>query len=857
MRLYPRAFRERYGAELEGFFLEARAESGNRALFWARTIRDVVGAALRLRLGSGPGGGVELAEVGRAARTLARAPLFTSFAALTLALGIGATTAVFSVVDTVLLRALPYPDGDRLVAIGARFRHDPDDLGPASPGDVRRLQASPGPLAAVAAVGTGNAVLTGMGDAERIATADVSEAFFDTFDGSAEVGRLFARDELEAGAPDVAVLSHGFWTERFGADPGAVGSTVTLDGREYTVVGVIARSFRTPEALTDERAVWLPLRIDPLDEGRSFYLRLAGRLAPGTSVADAGAHVDRVYRDHYDGETAFIEGARAVPLRDATVGAIGSTLGRVLAAVALLLVIACVNVASLLMTRAAERRDELAVRAALGAGRGRLLRQLLFESLALAGLGALGGAALARAAIAALRASAPGGIPRLAEVAVDARVLAFAVAVASVTVLAFGLLPALRASRTATRAAVATGRGMSQGRREARIRSGLVLVETALATTLVVGTGLMAHDLIRLVREDPGFDSAGMVGLRLVLDEERVPEEQWPTFWDRLLAEAGSLPGVSAAALTSERPYTGEGIVTTVTPERPDGEAEAVWVSTHIVTPEYLEALRVPVIEGRHLGVMDADGEPAAVVSEAFVRRYWPDGRALGRTVREGEPDEEGASVYRIVGVVGDLRQRPGFPPPPSIYVPLGTRPWRAMALVVRTEPEATAAAATALRDLVRRIDPSLPPGTVGTLAELARERLARPRFYTALLGSFGVLSLSLALVGIYATTAYATRARTREIGIRMALGAKATRVVGEVVRRTGTAVVAGAALGLVASWLAARALADVLRYVEPRDPGTLVVVAALVLAAGTVAAWLPAARAARVDPARTLREDG
>jgi hypothetical protein len=324
-----------------------------------------------------------------------------------------------------------------------------------------------------------------------------------------------------------------------------------------------------------------------------------------------------------------------------------------------------------------------------------------------------------------------------------------------------------------------------------------------------------------------------------------------------VLDGARGLPGVRDAALTSERPYLGEGLVKTMTPEGMEDAEDGVWVSTRIVSPGYFELLGIPVLEGRGLAPGDDQGEPAAVVSETFARTYWPTGDALGRRVLMGSTEDPDGPVYRIVGVVGDVRQRPGSPAPASLYVPLRANPWPTLSLVVRTDPGATAAAATALRDLVRRTDPTLPPGTVTPLNALAREGRARPRFYTALLGSFGLLALALALVGIYATTAYATRSRTREIGIRMALGAHAGRVVGEVVRRTGGAVLGGALVGLAAAWASATVLSDALRYVDPRDATTHVGVAALVVAAGVAAAWLPAARAARVDPATTLREDG
>lgn len=859
LRLYPAAYRRRYGSEMEALFRDERRAADGRVAFWFDVVADHIEAAWivrRYHANEGRGTMGRIADDLRAAvRSLRRAPAFTAFAVLTLALGIGATTAVFSVLDRVLLRPLPYPAADRLALVGIQSRGDPESLGPLSAPLAHRFQSAPGPAEAIVAASTDGLILDDGGDPERVGVDRVTRGFFEFFGATPAAGRLLGDADYDPGAPAVVVLGHGVWLDRYGGDPAVVGSTLRLNDEVYTVVGVVARTFVRPPEIAGSGDFWTPYPVSAADEEGSFFLAGIARLRPGSTQAELDAYADEVIEEMYlsgDGPN-FLLGGTVRDYRDAVVGPVGRTLTRVMGAVVLLLLIACVNVAGLLLTRGARRAPEMAVRVALGAGRRRMLGQLLWENSFMAlGGGALG-AVLAWGAVTLFRAFAPAGLPRLVEVGVDERSLAFSIVLALATVALFGLLPALRSAGTPGPGVEGLSRRATAGRREGRIRGVLIAAETGLAVVLAAGSALLARDLVDLAAEEPGFRPDGVAVLRLDL-RARYGEDEWEGVWSRLLEGARQTPGVTSAALATQAPYGGSAIASTFRPEgREDGEGEMI--IQVVVAGDYVRALGTELVEGRSFGPDDDGGPPVALVNEAFVREYWPGESAVGRWVHSGRSADLGEPSIRVVGVVRDVRARVGREVPPQVLVPLSSAPWSRMELLARTDGEA-AALAEPLRDLVRRVDPELAIWRLSTVESLADEGLARPRFYTGLFGGFALVALLLALVGVYGTTAYATRARTREIGIRMALGARSSTVVRGVVVRAGAVVALGVSLGLLAAGAGSRLLGDVLVHASPRDLGTYLATGVLVLVAGIVSAWIPAARAGTVDPASTLRRE-
>jgi predicted permease len=878
--LYPRRYRRRFGADMRTTFddkLAAARSEGRPALrrLWRRTATDVVRTALAERWRSSldertvvPDGGRAAAAGGGliagwrirddlrfGARTLRRAPAFAAAATLTLALGIGATTAAFSVLDRVVLRPLPYPGAERMFLVGLAREGASEQPSTVSAPLMMALQESVGPAEAIVGISRGSSVLTGLGEPERVRPQEVTAGFFAFIGARPHVGRVLGDQDHAPGAPRVAVLGHGFWMDRFGGDPAAVGAAVVLDGVPHTVVGILPRAFVPPEGVMSrsEGDIWVPLPLaerlaaDAESQALIYTTWAVARLPQGRLAGEMTAHMARLFDDVEGRFPRGMIGVAAQDLHTLTVGDIASMLWRVFAAVALLLIIACVNVASLLLTRASGRAGEFAIRSALGAGRLRLVRQLLCESLLLALAAGTLGAWIAFLVVEGFRRfspAGPGGVPRLAEGMVDGRVLAFSIAVAVASVVFFGLLPALRATARVT----PTGRQSTPGRADGRLRALFVLGETALAVVLVVGSGLLVHDLVRRVHEDPGYRPEGLISVAVNLPFERYGYGgvRATNFWRDLLDRMRALPNVSSAALTSEVPTTGFSMGRDLTPE---GHLEGEMISMVRAGDDFGSTVGIALTEGRWFTQDASDGEVPVVVNQALVDAYWPgSGSAIGRTLQAGD------SVWRVVGVAADARVRPGVAPRPKVYEPLAE--WPARALAVRVDGDA-AALAPALRTLVSRLDAGLVDVNIRTLASINAETLARPRFYTTLFSSFGLTALLLALVGVYGTTAYAVRARTREIGIRMALGAQRGRVVAGVMGRTLLVVGGGIAVGLGAAALGSRALTDVLVMVEPRDVFTYATVANLVLAAGAVAALVPAGRASRVDAALTLRDDG
>lgn len=860
LRLYPRFYRERYGEEIT-HMLEAEHEAqGGRLRFWMGSLLEHAMAAVAVRLRPSRSRGSFLGDARIAVRTLMRAPAFSIFAVLTLALGIGSTTAVFTVVDRVILRPLPYPSAERLVLVGATLRHAPERVRTASPAAMLAFEQSPGPAEMVAGVGGRGVILSGIGEPMRIRAQQVTADYFAILGVAPALGRLLVRSDQIPGTQRVATLTYDFWQTRFGGDPSVLDEVIELDGEPHTIVGVTAQDFRPHSRIGGDGQIWVPFRlVEGEASAGSFFVNSIARLAPGATVQDLDAHVDRVFTDLYppaDDEPAFVVGGGVLDMRATILGSIGTRLGGVLAAVGLLLLIACVNVASLLLTRGAQRKTELSIRAALGATRQKLTRLLLTEATVLAGAGALLGSGFAVVALSFFRRKAPEGLPRLAEATVDTRILLVAAGIAAFALFASALVPAWRAvagsdgvNRSETRTTLSRG--------DRRLRELLVLVETALAVVLVVGSGLLANDLVRIATEDPGFRPDGLVSMRLDLSGRIDSEpEAWLAFWRQLYSEAAAIPGVESAGLSSELPFTSDGMISTITPEGHEDADDVTWVHFVSVGGAFFQTLAAEIVEGRPLGLDGRAGEDQGiVVNQALVDEYWPGESGIGKTIRSGAAEDTEAEVMEVVGIVADVRSRPGVPVPARVYAPMSAHTWRSMDLFVRTSTDPNTVAGR-LRELAQRLDPGLPITRLRTVDAMADDALATPRFYTGLFGSFATVALLLALVGVYGTTSYATRARTREIGIRLALGARRGSIVGALVGRTSVAVAFGVLIGLVGAAYASGFLIESLHVVGSRDLATYAFVGATVFGTGVFAAFVPSSRASRVDPSTTLRED-
>ncbi|MBF5045678.1 ABC transporter permease [Aggregicoccus sp. 17bor-14] len=798
-----------------------------------------------------------LQDLRYALRLLRQAPGFTLAAVLALALGIGATTALFSVVHAVLLRPLPYADAERLVIVT-----DPS----AQPGSQRyslferdELARGATQLSSLTAYSNTALALTGLGDAQQVRGVLTDGPFFEVFGVQAELGRTL--DPRTPEAPEV-VVSHSFWAQQLGGSPQALGRTLTLSGQPYTLVGVMPDTFAVPNTRAQ---LWLTQASTPnasqqaarTSKGwRAF--QLTGRLAPGASLASAGSELaalgERLAATYPDTQGDLHLGAAS--LHEATVGNVRLLLWVLLGAVGFVLLLAASNVAHLQLARAAVRQKELAIRIALGASRGRLVRQLLTESVLLALLGCALGLLLALWGTDALVALAGRALPRAGEVGMDGRVLLFALATAVATGVGVGLVPALQRSQQSPQASL--GRGSAEAFR-GRTHGVLVVAEVALALVLVLGAGLMLKSFYKLQQVDPGVDAEGIYTGRLNLTGTRYQEDAaLLAFQQQLLARLAARPEVAGAGLGLSVPagadQRGNSYRVEGTPENLANPPQAI---TNVVSPGFLETLRVPLRAGRLLQKSDdvAGAPQVIVVSEAFVRAAFPDQDPLGKRISmgqvEGKPD-----WYTVVGVVGDvaydgLDTAPG----PTLYQPSVQSPYRAPQLVVRAAGGMPVERlAGVMREELRALDPSVPLGDEMTLEAMLARGLGAPRFRTLLLGVFGALALVLAAVGIYGVMSYAVAQRAHEMGVRMALGAQRrdllSLVVGQSLRRVGLGLAVGLALALAAH----RSIAGLLFGVGALDPAVFASVPALLAGVAFVASWLPARRAAGVDPAVVLR---
>jgi predicted permease len=799
-------------------------------------------------------------DVAYASRRLRQSPGFTLIAVATLALGVGATSAIFSVVNAVLLRPLPFPQAERLVQLAQVWKGKPVEYH--SPQNFLDIEAQARSFERLAAIDSSGVTLTGHGSAARLEGAEVSASFFDVLRARPILGRGFVAGENEPDKARVVVLGHLLWLTRFGGDPGIVGRTVQIDREPRTVVGIAPPGFNHPEGVE----IWQPLRYDERFRTNSrgaWYLNVVGRLAPGASVESAreevrtiAARLEKAYPKDNEGV-----GGTVRSLHEATVGDTRRALLVLLGAVGLVLLVACVNVANLLLARISGRESELAVRAALGAGRGRIVRQLFTESALLALAGGASGVLLAGVLVDGLLALQPAGVPRLAEVRVDRGVLGFAAALSLLTSIAFGALPAIRMSRRATAQSLRQGsRGILAGGRPG-LRGGLVIGEIALAMVLLVGSGLLIRSFSLLRRVDPGFDARSALTFRVSLPESAYADDaKLFAFHDAIDARLRALPGVREVGAVSGLPLSGSNFIISFTvdgrPEPPPAQQPSMDVA--IATPGYLPAMGIEVVRGRGFAAGDDARAPQVVLlSEAAVRRHFADEDPIGKRIRLGLGRGRGRKAGgEVVGVVRDVkRQGLAQESRPEIYVPYAQFPLQSMAVVVSSDVPPRSLA-TAAERVVHELDAELPIARLATLEEIVARSISEPRFYVTLLGAFAAAALFLAALGLFGVMSYAVAQRTRELAVRMALGARQQELRRMVLREALRLGGVGLALGLGGALLLSRTLESLLFSVSPGDPATLAAVAALLLVTTLVAGYLPARRATRIDPVVALRAD-
>jgi len=807
-----------------------------------------------------------------AIRTLRRNPGFTIVALVTLALGIGATTAIFSVIDGVLLRPLPYHEPDRIVQVRTSWQGQPS--GHISPAEYIDFRELPG-FAAFGVYAFGALNLTGEGEPLRVRAAFPSAGVLPALGVAPVLGRVFTTEEDVGDAP-VVLLSEGFWRQRFAGSRDVVGRTITLNDQELEVIGVMPGDFQLPDDIASGQsaAIFAPLGIDPAEidpsERGSHFLRGVGRLAPGVSPADGARVVERMaasmvaeYPGEYPADMGFSASAR--PIADTIVGSVRPALLVLSGAVVFVLLIVCANLGSLLLSRAESRRRELAMRVALGANSGRLLRQLLAESCVLALAGGLLGLALAYGGIELLLSLRPPNVPRLEAVGLDARVTGFALAVAMLTGLGVGLLPALQVSRSKLSRPLREGRGLTGGRSGERSRRALVTAQLALALVLLTGAGLFTRSFVALYGVDPGFRPANVLTARVSPSSSRYPDDESITaFYRELIPRLARQPGVVAAGAVTNLPLaTSLGDLNFVIEGRPVPEgAVSPRADWQVVTPGYLEAMGVRLLRGRTIQASDDVNAPGVVViSQELAERYWPGEDPLGQRFLLG--GGSGPGWVTVVGIVGDVTHTGlDAEPRPQMYLAheqfrfwSSGNPVYSMTLALRAE-RAPASLTGTLRRVVRSLDPALPVAEVRVMEEVMAASVAQPRLIMSLLLAFSVLALALAAVGIYGVISYSVGRRAAEFGIRMALGADRLNVVALVLRRGLLLVVAGTVTGLLIALVAGRFLRGLLYDVEPADPLTLVGIALFLGAVGAIASYIPAWRATRVDPMITLRAE-
>src|SRR5690242_18289324 len=802
-----------------------------------------------------------LTDIRYGVRSLLKRPAFTAIALLTLALGIGVNSAIFSAVDSILLRPLPLKDPGRLVSVWEQTPRDGIQQNEAAPANFFDLQKQNHVFEQIGAFGPDDVNLTGDGEPERLDGQVVTANVFSILGVPAAVGRTFLPGEDQLGQEHVVVLSDTLWQRRFNRDPSIVNRAITLNGESFIVIGVMPRGFFFPAR---EVELWTPWAMEPEQKnGRGdHYLRLVARLRPGTTVEHANADLASIAQRLAAEYPRTNEGLGFVAhsLHQDYVGNLRLPILILFAAVGLVLLIACANVANLLLAQATTRRKEIAIRIALGARRWTIVRQMLVESLLLACGGGLIGVLGAFWGVEALAKLLPESLSKLQGVAIDARVLLFTLGVSVLTAIVFGGVPALLASRTTPGATLSdVARDMTGGNSGRHVRRVLVVSEVALAVVLLVSAGLLIRSFQLLRQVEPGFKTDGALTMRMVLPFPKYAKaEARRAFYDEVLRQVKETPGVDAAGMITFLPlsFNGMNFSFSVEGRAAPSDVNLPFALFRVVSPDYFRAMGIPLLRGRSFEAHDTvDSTPVTVIDRRLAEQYWPGEEAIGKRLKVGPVDSPNEWLT-VVGVVGDVRQTGLYAQKLEFYVPYMQERRSFMAprdLVVRTKAD-PAVIAAAVRKAVWVVDKDQPVSNVRTLDQVFAAAISQERFQALMLGLFAALALVLACVGLYGVISYSVVQRTHEIGVRMALGAQPADVLQLVIRQGMTLTLAGLIVGIIAGTFVTRVLTDLLFGVTPRDPLTFAGVPVLLLLVALLACYIPARRATRIDPLAALR---